>query len=163
MRENFVFCSNSTRFLKNNRAKTSRSRDEKFLDGLSKNSERVFQQSLISTSGKCHAFRRAQIAEPFLRRFLLRSRRKTGRFSRLRRGNRHENGRQDACGEVRGISPTGAKRAVKTRALNCAVLPIFSGRASFCFPAHRKRERDQKNLSITSASAAARRARHSSL
>ena len=89
------------------------------------------ERNLISTSGKCHAFRRAQIAEPFLRRFLLRSRRKTGRFSRLRRGNRHENGRQDACGEVRGISPTGAKRAVndatrnpgRISPSNCAVLP----------------------------------------
>ena len=143
----------------NNRAKTSRSRDEKFLDGLFKaiphNSrvqiaEMIFclfslrnrrktggfwvsflERNLISTSGKCHAFRRAQIAEPFLRRFLLRSRRKTGRFSRLRRGNRHENGRQDACGEVRGISPTGAKRAVndatrnpgRISPSNCAVLP----------------------------------------
>ena len=49
LRENFVFCSSSAWLFMNNRAKTSRSRDEKLLDGLLKNSFRVFQQSLIST------------------------------------------------------------------------------------------------------------------
>ena len=74
-----------------NRAKTSRPRDEKLLDGLFK--------AIPHNS-------RVQIAEMIFCLFSLRNRRKTGGFSRFRRGNRRKISRLDVRVELCGIALT---------------------------------------------------------